>query len=497
MRVIKFFSILIISLMVTCTLSDASEVVNDTLDFETFLKRVEAYNYELQLEKLNLEIFKKKVEIDESKYEFDFNLNGRFFHSSDRDNFFGLGNEWRIENHYSYSIGLLQKRFKRGGQLDISFDNNESYVDYRSDLGSDSNFSNARLNISYKQPLVRDFIGPDYYRYTLSESRLIYETKEQRYFQFKQKLLFKSVSTYLAYSAFIKESEVNKINIDQLSSLISFVETLSLSDSNKLNLLDLKIQLNEWIDHYHELEIKIANTRYLLLVLISDSKFSNVTFDVFSRFMDSIQDNDEKKLESIFLKDNPFVKTKELDIDRRRLDLKRQKNLSLPDVDLDTSLTYSDSADATQASLNSFNSPSFRVGVTAFIPIRDKELSLLEDLKMIQLDMSKLEKNALNYSLYNEFHLKLDELNIYKKRVPTLRELVSLNEQRVTIELERLKSDLLTKSTRLDIYLDKTAPFLTAMRAYRQANIDYIRHISNYFTSYYALKYAQSNKVYW
>ena len=111
MRVIKFFSILIISLMVTCVLSDASEVVNDTLDFETFLKRVEAYNYELQLEKLNLEIFKKKVEIDESKYEFDFNLNGRFFHSSDRDDFSGLGHEWRIENRYSYSLGLLQKRF--------------------------------------------------------------------------------------------------------------------------------------------------------------------------------------------------------------------------------------------------------------------------------------------------------------------------------------------------------------------------------------------------
>lgn len=431
----------------------------------------------------DLKIMKMQLDMQEIRYlESAALLDPKFFLKANGDHredaLWGI----RIESEeLNYGIGYTQQ-LMTGGEVEIGLTERKSSWQDGTQSITDSS---TELTLSINQPLLRDFIGLNSQKYSLASALLRYEMSLQQYLSKKQQLLFRAATNYLKYSHYARLNEVKKTSVGYLSNLVKDMEKYSPSGQLALDVTHLKIELNNKINEQHGIEIDLATAKYNLLTLI-DSENSDFNFEFFKGNTDAYSDLSKDELAASYSEDNPALNQMELNIERSEIELEYQKNQNLPDLELNADLKYIE-----QENDISFDEPNYRVGMTFFMPIGDRNLALSERYRERAIEIQKLGLDQGKNILANQTAKLLEHLGIYSEREVELTELVSLQKKKLFTEINRLKSTLSKTPKDLDYYLSKTSPVRSALSAYEVSQVLQIRNIFDFYDVYYRLEYQQ------
>jgi outer membrane protein TolC len=421
------------------------------LSLNGLINEVVKRNYELLVEKSNIDISKHRVLLEEGVFEPKFQLSAELRrtnipNSAEQAVSRGYQENYRdrVKDYGANIRGLLGT----GAEWSIGFNDTKKESNLISELqGYGQEYSDG-FNASFKQPLLRG-MGMDITYAKINIAKVGVEINEAEYKNKLMNLISTTIHLYwrLYGNQKLLESwrETLALSEQQLVSLELLAKNGKISESEvleakssifqkKTELLSLKSNIKEISSQIFSL-LNVSSSDFKSIFLIAkDSPQMGSTSTNFT-----IEESYRKAIAHL-----PELKLAELQLASERLEYKYNKNQLLPDLTLNSGISTlglsSNKNNSLYCSTGCNGQVSWNVGVNLEVPIYGND-SARENLAIskINLKNSEMAIDAYQKEIYNAIEMKIEQLNVEKMKFVEYQKEVQLKEQLLIIERKKLE----------------------------------------------------------
>ena len=379
-------------------------------DLNDYIKLVLKKNVLLKLAQKELDLAKYSLDLAWAGFEPHLNLSGRFDlldPSFSHDNYESSG---LLQFEY---IQQFESATSFGIKLSQAIDDYDGSTDYA-----------TRLNLSFSQSLVKDFLGLNHRNASLLAAELRFLSEKIRFNRSKELIVYKA-----------KEYFYNWISLNRKISILN--STISDLRTFRKQLRDTKyphraLVSQRFLSLYHQLEAKYKDLLFQrnksLSLLRSWVGFSTLytdyepSYDTFYPL--SFLSEEEVDLYLDINVDNNFtLQVGQQSLELAKVRVQQRENDFLPSLDLEGTLSYASRDLNNNLLLPDFDfaNPSFRLGLTSNIPVHNPSLSLLKKDSELLYDRESYRLTMTKTGAAKNTFVAIDHVNAMVRIYPDLK----------------------------------------------------------------------------
>ncbi len=321
-------------------------------------------------------------------------------------------------------------------------------IDANENVNTGGGFSSF-AGVSFTQPLLRDFgLGPN-----LAALRIARLQSDQSEWEFKQTLLDTLASTIFAFND-LYESQKNLESSIRVRDLTAQTvrdnnKRIELGDMARLDIVEAQAQLASREERVLSAQNFVARTQNRIKQLIFSNAEDALAMELVAEdYIEPAVSGDFESYLATLLDNSPSYHVGQIALEIARIRLGRDKNQTLPSLDLIAQFGYSGFGDSVGSSIDSAISSgeeSFTVGAAFRYPILNRSAKAQEAISKQRERIAEVDLEAVKQAIQLEFQSSFQIMQTNYRRVDATRLAKELAEK--SLEAEEKKLNAGTSST--------------------------------------------------